>query len=248
MMNLPDNLKKFNSLFLQLEGIRHKINIDTLFSDFLSFLIIMFCINNDDNTELINKYNEKEKNLFNELIREFLFIHNDAQKKYTNSDFKWFDFLGVYYEFLASKYNKKALGQFFTPAPLCDLMAKLHVFQEKKKVITINDPACGSGRNLLSVHCQLKGNCIMFAEDLDEICVKMTVINFLIHGVQGEVIHHDSLDLDSFFSGYYVNRYIKSKYLPTVQIITQEGSLIMNRKKENKKEPVIQQQVIDFIY
>lgn len=43
-----------------------------------------------------------------------------------------------------------------------------------------------------------------YAEDLDPICVKMCALNFMIHGMLGQVVHHDALKQD-FLGAYEVN-------------------------------------------
>lgn len=94
---------------------------------------------------------------------------------------------------------KGFLGQYFTPKNVCSLMAQCtlaNVEALQKKVITLNDPACGSGRTLLASHVflqekHLRDYCV--AQDIDRVCVKMCVANFLIHGIEGEVICGNTL-------------------------------------------------------
>ena len=54
------------------------------------------------------------------------------------------DVLGNIYE---QKVSHGHNGQFFTPQSVCDLMAQITVNEDAK---SISDPACGSGRNLIS--------------------------------------------------------------------------------------------------
>lgn len=57
---------------------------------------------------------------------------------------------------------------------------------------------------LLSYNSAHKG-CYYVAEDLDRTCAMMTVVNFLIHGITGEVIHHDSLEQSEPYDCCMVN-------------------------------------------
>lgn len=103
---------------------------------------------------------------------------------------EWCDPLGEYYECLAGNYKKSNFGQFFTPKPLCDLMAQITICDDWGK--NINDPACGSGRLILAANHKTKGNYFV-CEDLDAICCKMTAVNLCFHEVRAEVHCHNSL-------------------------------------------------------
>jgi hypothetical protein len=63
----------------------------------------------------------------------------------------------------------------------------------------VNDPACGSGRNLLKALeiARSEGKEIeLYANDLSLTCAKMTLLNFMINSVAGEVSCGDALKLD----------------------------------------------------
>lgn len=235
--DIPPNLKNFNTLFLDLAQEGYKHDIADLFSDFLSSLIAFFSFDSQTLARFKNKYTFEEQKKMQLIINEFLQVHYN-EHQYNENLFLWNDFLGTYYEILSSNYKRKSLSQFFTPECLCDLLSEISIVKnpDESKIITINDPACGSGRLLLSAHCHLKGKCIVFAEDLDEICVKMTVINMLIHGVEGEVIHHNSFIPTSFFSGYYVNEHIKNFLYPSIRILKNSNESNICQKWEKLKE------------
>ena len=115
------------------------------------------------------------------------------------------DFFGELYESMfLGKSKASAMGQFFTPMPLCQVMASLLQTPEAN---LINEPSCGSGRNVLA-HWQNadKSKLITYrCEDLDPTSVKMCTLNMMINGMYGTVICHDSLDPASFHFGYAVN-------------------------------------------
>lgn len=115
-----------------------------------------------------------------------------------------YDFFGTMYEeAVKGKFKSSAMGQFFTPQELCQVMAELTYSPEMK---TVNDCACGSGRTLLAHF--MKSDKTKFyyyyAEDLDPICVKICALNFMIHGMLGQVVHHDAL-MQDFLGAYEVN-------------------------------------------
>ena len=65
----------------------------------------------------------------------------------------------------------------------------------------IGDPSCGSGRLLLAANSMNKTPLYppyLSGVDLDRICAKMTISNFIVHGCWGEVIHGNSLAVKRF--------------------------------------------------
>lgn len=155
---------------------------------------------------------------------------------------EWYDIFGeIYEDLIAGKSRRDANGQFFTPPCLCDLMTELSNPKDKKitgKVIS--DPTSGSGRNLLAFHAKHPGN-YMVAEDIDRTCAMMTVCNFILHGVVGEVIWHNTLFPDSFYGAWRVNENLNHplrKYagLPHVRPMEYEETFLAPRPV-NDDEP-----------
>ena len=150
----------------------------------------------------------------------------------------WFDAFGfVYEDMIAGKFRRSNSGQFFTPPSICDLMTDINAQKEQRIVgKTISDPTCGSGRNLLAFHAKHVGNYYV-AEDIDRTCCMMTICNFIIHGVEGEVIWHNTLQPDTFYGGWKTNEQLNSlfsKYrgIPHVREISYDDTLL---KKINDK-------------
>lgn len=115
-----------------------------------------------------------------------------------------YDFFGTMYEeVVKGKFKSSAMGQFFTPLSLCQLMAEITYSPEMR---TVNDCACGSGRLLLAHFMKSDKSkwYYYYAEDLDPVCVKMCALNFMIHGMLGQVVHHDAL-MQDFLGAYEVN-------------------------------------------
>ena len=61
------------------------------------------------------------------------------------------------------------------------------------------------------VHAKHVGNYYV-AEDIDRTCCMMTVCNFIIHGVEGEVIWHNALQPDTFYGGWKTNEQLNSLF------------------------------------
>jgi len=93
-------------------------------------------------------------------------------------------------------------GQFFTPEPLCDMMTTMTIGENSKPNQTICDPACGSGRMLLSA-AKINRDARFYGADLDITCCKMALINMLFNSLHGEIAHMNTLS-NLFFTGYKV--------------------------------------------
>ena len=93
-------------------------------------------------------------------------------------------------------------GQFFTPLPVCRMMAQLTGQGEVGAGRVMHDPACGSGRTLIA-SAEAAGPLAMArlytGMDLDERCAKMTAINLALRGLCGWVVCGNSLSLELRF-------------------------------------------------
>jgi hypothetical protein len=184
------DFKQFNSCFAALSMHVSKHEAFSLFLDFC--LMVFDPINRhralseySDNKRIANKNTPQ-------LLLEMFSIIGDLSD---NGGEGFGDPLG---EFFTIEITNGHNGQFFTPEPICDMMA---MFQgESQPGQSVLDPACGSGRTLLS---KAKRNRFLrfFGADVDHICVKMTVLNFLFNSLSGEVAHMNTLSND-FFCGY----------------------------------------------
>jgi hypothetical protein len=94
-------------------------------------------------------------------------------------------------------------GQFFTPEPICDLMAQLNEpigFGQR-----VLDCACGSGRILMAA-AKINRNALFYGADVDRNCAMMCVINFCLNGMFGEVAWMNSLS-NQFYGAWQVRPY-----------------------------------------
>lgn len=86
-------------------------------------------------------------------------------------------------------------GQFFTPDSVCDLMGALTVPNERTpESQSLCDPACGSGRMLLSVG-KLQPHWELTGQDVDHRAVQMTAINLGLNGLRGWAVWQNTLTL-----------------------------------------------------
>lgn len=224
--DVPAHLREFHKSFMSVckDGYKHDVSL--LLSDLLDYICYYFTI------EFSSEREEKNKEHLHQLAarygsllplytlkKDLILTYN---KLLPNDGFCWVDPLGEYYEALASSYKKSALGQFFTPIHLVNLMTGLVLPDEDdREKVTISDPCCGSGRMLLSAYCHREGKIFAVAQDIDPICAKMAIVNFLMHGVEGVVILGDTLRL-TIEKAWHVNHLLNYTGIPNVKYCTPE--------------------------
>lgn len=208
-----DPVKRFSTVF---EKYRHKYEPYALFERFLEFVIVGF----DQTFSKIGRpFDENEGTACMELFGEWTQIMNDQLKHR-----EWYDLLGeVYMNYLSGTMKKHWTGQYFTPMHMCDMMAQI---ADPGEVVgeRIMDCACGSGRMLLAAHILHLGN-YCYAQDLDRVCCLMTVCNFIIHGVKGEVVWGDCLNQVDYRGGWKTNELLGIIGVPCVRTMDKMESM-----------------------
>ena len=129
-------------------------------------------------------------------------------------------------------------GQFFTPQPVCDMMAELSHGNDLQPGKTVCDPACGSGRMLLAM-AKLERRLKFFAADNDITCVKMATLNLLVNSMEGEVAWMNTLSMEHYRSYHIKNVLYGSHYLPVLTITGKNETLFVERYKDavSRMEP-----------
>lgn len=133
-------------------------------------------------------------------------------------------------------------GQFFTPSHLTDLVANLvrgeNPNAEKNEREKVHDPCCGSGRFLLSM-VRKNPNVVLYGQDVDLRCVKMTALNLWMLDLEGVVRCGDSLG-NSWTVAYEVRRggWIREIY-PTPEP-EQKPKLVEPSSQEPEQEPEVE--------
>lgn len=178
---------RFESFGEYLEGISRIHGRAKVFDDFLQ--IIVCCLSMGRKEELyfktIKPYSKEELNLFSQAFASLIVQIDNAPLE---------DPFGDYFEeFLSNSRN----GQFFTPVCVCDLMVQLttaiHPNEERKEGdVRVYDPACGSGRLLLSAAKQDMKQFFIGA-DISYTCCLMTIINLCLNSLNGEVLHMNTI-------------------------------------------------------
>jgi hypothetical protein len=211
-------------------AVRHSTH--RIFSDFLTLMVCAFSLGKEEEKYLsvIQKYNKQEASLFAEALAKLVI-------EMTGDGTGLIDVLGSYFqEHISFGRN----GQFFSPQPICDMMACMTgPVKQGNKIL---DPACGSGRMLLAA-AKSNRNALFYGADVDENCAKMTVINLYLNCLYGEVAWMDSLS-NKFYGAWEINPTIKG--VPRVRKISKQQSRIYMQFPEPKKKiiPVPSQQVL----
>lgn len=186
----------------------------TVFEDFLAYVLHGFSPGAPPLKSW--KYKRNQNAEFMRMFYEWLSMMKSA----LDGGKEWYDALGELYMAFTSKGGRSAQGQFFTPPPVCDLMAACTANNGSQQGARVSDPTCGSGRLLLAYHVRNLG-CYLVGEDIDRTCCMMSVCNMLVHGCVGEVVWHDSLRPGTFSGGWYVNPFLTRTGIPSIRIMTE---------------------------
>lgn len=152
--------------------------------------------------QIIGKYQKPEQNLIANVFSRIYALLSSVV--YDNGKFD--DYLGTL--FMANNQGNANAGQFFTPFHISQLCAKMSLTEEnvrslvrQNKIITINDPCCGSGGLLLASLDVLQNDygvnyardCFMDCSDIDARCVHMTYLQLSLAGVPAVIRHQNAL-------------------------------------------------------
>ena len=159
------------------------------FNNFLDLALSYFCNNMDEQQMQLRKRVEEDEN-FKNAYKEAITAFGDEAEDYH-------DPIG---DIFMSRISHGDHGQFFTPESVSLLMSEIIMGDKLHDGMTVNDPACGTGRTLLMAlkHIRSKGyEPKLYANDLSRTCAKMTLLNFCINSVDGAVTCGDALRMDT---------------------------------------------------
>jgi type I restriction-modification enzyme subunit M len=96
------------------------------------------------------------------------------------------DLLGDAYEYLMRHFateSGKSKGQFYTPAEVSRLMAKIiGIPANAPRSTTVYDPTCGSGSLLLKAGGEAEGGLSIYGQENDNATVALAKMNMILHG------------------------------------------------------------------
>ncbi len=220
-----EQLKSFSQYILK---IGYKYGVNSVFDDFLEMVICSLSLGakEDRYHEIVRNYEKPDAYLMAEAFGA-LVIEMDNKGEGLIDGFGDF-----YMEYLSHGHN----GQFFTPEPICDMMARIinpAGFGER-----VADCCCGSGRMLLAA-AKIKRDSLFFGADIDRTCAMMCVINLCLNGLLGEVCWMDTL-MNRFYAGWRIE--LQQEHgVPYIREIAEKESNMVLRLPEKKQELIEQQ-------
>jgi type I restriction-modification system DNA methylase subunit len=185
-------------LLKEFERFAYGQSLHTAFTDLLDWTLLPFKMHDSAEAQhaALDTYRNHKK--VNELV-ELVKMVGDLSEGFR-------DPLGeLYMQAISNGHN----GQYFTPEPICDMMAAISVGNPIDEQ-TVADCACGSGRMLLSA-AKINRHHKLYGADLDIICCKMALLNMLLNSLEGEIAHMNSLTND-FYRGYKVQTTLVDGY------------------------------------
>ncbi|MBB6131491.1 N-6 DNA methylase [Mucilaginibacter lappiensis] len=226
------DLKKLKKIFDQISYARTEMNA---FTDIIDFSLLAFRFYKTAD-ELQSAHQKLTTHPQCELIGQFMTELADL------NPYGFADPLGEFYMMHIS-YGR--LGQYFTPEPITEMMALMTMPEITEPGQKVLDPACGSGRFLLSA---AKQNRLLkfYGADLDPICCKMALLNMLLNSLTGEIANINSIS-NEFFTGYHVKTKLIGGYHypyfeeftdPMLSYIWLHPEAVSHNPKSEKKPPV----------
>ena len=226
----------------------YSVDITTAFNGLLDYIIGYF----DPTGAPVEgwQFKREQNKRMHEMMFQYITIMDEqlAHKQ-------WFDVWGDL--FMALYANGADKNQFFTPPSLVNMMTEVAMeglgeptgdVRGFGRRHIINDPSCGSSRNLLAGFSKYvylyDRKPYLSGEDIDSLCCKMSAVNMMMHGCFGEVVCHNTLaEPDKVRLGYIINEtmYPIPSDLPSIRRSTNPADFactsamfIMRRQKEEE--------------
>lgn len=218
-------MEKLKSFSQYMQQLARRNSIANIFSDFLEMSVCALSLGAMESRylEIISRYEKHEVNLMADAFAA-LVLEMDNNGEGLRDVFGDF-----YMEHISHGHN----GQFFTPEPICELMARIQGNAEPGSRVL--DCACGSGRTLLAA-AKINRNATFFGADIDRNCCMMCMINQCLNGLLGEVAWMNSLS-NEFFGAWQI-RLHPTGGIPYIVPITESESLIVLKLPKQKETPI----------
>ncbi|GGM49377.1 N-6 DNA methylase [Haloarcula argentinensis] len=180
-----------------LEQIRQRgHSAHTVFRDWVNLMLFALQRRDDPYLEIVDDHRERGDMDHPEGQRSvdlFSKAFGHLQERMAATDA---DVLGAVYEEYGM--SSDAFGQHFTPHNVCETMAEIAGVVDKNDTDdrqTVLDPACGSGRMLL-VAGRKQPDALLFGQDKDPLCARITALNCCFLNLDAYVIQGDSLTVE----------------------------------------------------
>jgi type I restriction-modification system DNA methylase subunit len=192
-----------------LEGISHRHDTRRVFEGFVRLAACALAAGTRETEYLeeAKRWERPDLDLFAKALGSLIF-------EVESTPFE--DIIGGYYmEFALSQKGQQWNGEFHTPKPVCDLMARMTLGDVSslpaEGPITVCEPACGAGAMILSFAqaCppEVRRRLRVIAIDISRIACDMTFINTTLWGIPTRVIHGNTLSME-FWAGWSNIHYV----------------------------------------
>lgn len=219
-----------NEILKMLEKGLYKVNSHEFLSDIFECGAIAVS-NRFDRTQakereeryvnIMKKYNPDMRQLIVDIFTKIF----QLLLQQTNPHVRFADYLGELY--MRSETSNSKAGQFFTPYNLSKMCAQVAIndslvteYMEQDQIITLNEPACGSGGMILAAadhlynnyHFNIARNLFVVCSDIDSRCVHMSYLQLGLAGIPAVIYRQDTLTLqtwDKWETPAYIMNYMR---------------------------------------
>ncbi len=144
----------------------------------------------------------KGKDMVDRLTKLITIFENEALN-FSKNRAEGDDLLGDAYEYLMRHFateSGKSKGQFYTPAEVSRIMAKvIEINKSNRQDQTIYDPTCGSGSLLLKAADESEVGVTIYGQENDNATAALAKMNMILHGNPTAEIHKDNTLSKPFF-------------------------------------------------
>lgn len=192
-MSTTNTSDKKTLIVKMIQSMSGKYGVYEIFADWVKCMALAFAnqvifdqARENEYIETMKRYDESERAKLCEMMA---WLTEWADEEYA-------DMLGYIYMHL--ELGSKRAGQFFTPYHLCRLMAKFPKYEGNR--ITLNEPSCGAGGNVIATAEAMKNSGINYqkvlrvvCQDIDIKAVHMAYVQLSLYGIPALVYQTDTL-------------------------------------------------------
>ena len=130
-----------------------------------------------------------------ETVSKLIGVFQDPELDFSRNRAADDDLIGDAYEYLMRNFatqSGKSKGQFYTPAEVSRVMARLVgiAADDRPGVLSIYDPTCGSGSLLLRARAEARREVSLDGQERDLATIGMARMSMIIHGVDDAELRH----------------------------------------------------------
>ena len=139
-----------------------------------------------------------------ETLSKLIAVFQNENLDFSNNRAADDDLIGDAYEYLMKNFateSGKSKGQFYTPAEVSRVMAKVIGLSNAKngKRTTIYDPTCGSGSLLLRAMCETPEGATVYGQEKDNATVGLAKMNMILHNeIYADIKQGDTINDPQF--------------------------------------------------